>query len=130
MDDFYIVVTREQLPRATSDIEVIERYLKRLGLVLHPDKRRIQPAKHGVPFLGAVVYKNVVYPGKRLKRNVRKAFYKYAQGRGDEAALTSYVGHLKYMKHYKFLCETCEGVGLERTFWQRFSGPNLGEVEC
>ena len=120
VDDFYIVVTREDLPRAIADIAVIEQYLKRLGLVLHPKKRRIQPASRGVTFLGAVVYKDVIHPSKRLKKNTQKAFYEYSRGRGSADSLISYVGHLKYMKHYKFLCRTCEGVGLPREFWRQF----------
>lgn len=128
VDDFYIVVPREDLPRAVSDIAAIERYLKRLGLVLHPRKRSVQPASHGVKWLGAVVYKDVIHPGKRLKRNARKAFYEYSRGRGSVDQLVSYVGHLKYMKHYKFLCGACEGVGLPREFWRRFA--DFGEVEC
>ncbi|MDO4508146.1 MAG: RNA-directed DNA polymerase, partial [Candidatus Saccharibacteria bacterium] len=55
VDDFYIVVTEEELEKAKEDVKAIEEFLARLGLTLHPKKRSIQPAKNGVAFLGAVV---------------------------------------------------------------------------
>ncbi len=120
VDDFYIIVTSEQLPKALKDIEAIRTFLRRIGLRLHPKKISIQPARNGVAFLGAVVYSYVVHPGKRLKKNIKKAFYSYAHGVRNEEVLVSYVGHVKCMKHYKFLCDTCESVGLPREFWMRF----------
>ncbi|MBR0424283.1 RNA-directed DNA polymerase [Candidatus Saccharibacteria bacterium] len=128
VDDFYIVVTKEELPKVLADVENIRRFLRRIGLRLHPKKFSVQPAKNGVPFLGAVVYANVIHPGKRLKANARKAFYKYAHGAHNEVSLVSYVGYLKHMKHYKCLCEICESVGLPREYWKNFE--KLGEVEC
>lgn len=120
VDDFYIVVTHEQLSQAMRDIKAIEKYLKRIGLTLHPLKRHVQPARNGVAFLGAVIYMDAIHPGKRLKKNARKAFREYAMGKGKTDSLISYVGHMKYMKHYKVLSDICEDVGLPGDFWQRF----------
>ena len=120
VDDFYIVVTKENLAQAIEDIEAIRRFLEGIGLTLHPKKVHIQPARHGVAFLGAVVYLHAVHPGKRLIKNTRKAFLAHARGRHNEVTLISYVGHMKYMKHYKCLSEICESVGLPREYWKRF----------
>ena len=120
VDDFYIVVPREKLAQAMKDVAAIERFLKRIGLKLHPKKRHVQPASRGVAFLGAVVYPYAIHPGKRLIRNTRKAFRDYANGKHNEVTLISYVGHMKYMKHYKVLNTICSEVGLSSTHWQKF----------
>lgn len=96
-------MTKDQLPQLKRDIESIEKFLLGLDLTLHSRKRSLQPAKHGVSFLGAVVYPNVIHPGKRLRKNAQRAFYEYAHGRRKEDTLISYVGHMKYMKHYRVL---------------------------
>ncbi len=120
VDDFYLVVPREKLTEAMQDVKAIERFLKRIGLTLHPLKRHIQPASSGVAFLGAVVYPYAIHPGKRLIRNTRRAFYEHAAGRHNEITLISYVGHMKHMKHYKVLCKICKDVGLSGEYWRRF----------
>ena len=130
VDDFYIIVTKEQLPQLKRDKGAIERFLKGLDLTLHPKKYSLQPVKNGVAFLGAVVYPNVIYPGKRLKRNAQKAFYEYAHGRGKKETLISYVGHMKYMKHYEVLCDICVHAGLPPEFWRKFEkGKKTQSVE-
>ena len=120
VDDFYIVVPKEELYKAVEDIGSIERFLKVLGLRLHPNKRHIQPAKNGVAFLGAVVYPYAIHPGKRLIKNTRRAFYKRAMGKRNEVTLISYVGHMKHMKHYKVLTKICKDVGLPGNYWMQF----------
>ncbi len=120
VDDFYILVTEDELPRALTDVKSIERFLRTLKLTLHPRKTRVQPVNNGVPFLGVVVYPNVIHPGKRLIKNARTAFYKYAHGAHNEDTLVSYVGHMKNMKHYKCLYGICESVGLPLDFWGKF----------
>ena len=125
VDDFYIVVPKRCLKRATRDIEAIARFLKRIGLKLHPNKVHIQPARNGVAFLGVVVYPDAIHPGKRLVKNAKKAFYDYTQGKHNEITLISYVGHMKYTKHTKVLSDICKSVGLSHDFWRRFE--KMGE---
>ena len=120
VDDFYIVVTEDELPKALEDIENIRRFLKTLKLTLHPHKTRVQPAKNGVAFLGVVVYPNVIYPGKRLIKNTRTAFYKHAHGAHNEDSLISYVGCMKNIKHHKCLSNICKSVGLPAEYWKNF----------
>ena len=120
VDDFYIVITKEQLPKALADVELIRRFLERIGLTLHPYKQYKQPAKRGVAFLGAVVYMDAIHPGKRLRKNIAKAFRDCANGKVDVETMISYVGHVKHMKHHKFLGDICESTGLKRDYWKQF----------
>ena len=97
VDDFFIIVTEEQLSQALEDVKRIEAFLGRLGLTLHPNKRKVQPARNGVEFLGAVVYPGRVHPGKRIVKNAGKAFSEVVEGVKDVESVVSYMGH---MKHY------------------------------
>lgn len=113
VDDFYIVVSEDELDRALGDVEMIRRFLLRLGLTLHPRKTSVQPANRGVEFLGAVVYPGRVYPGARLKRNSRRAFSEVVSGVRDVESVVSYLGHMKYMRSNKIVSEIFEKVGWE-----------------
>lgn len=120
VDDFYIIVTKEQLVQARKDVEAIRRFLRSIGLNLHPHKHSVQPAKRGVLFLGAVVYPYAVHPGKRLRENIKQAFKEYKKGAHNEINLVSYIGHVKHMKHHKFLSDICTEVGLPPATWKKF----------
>lgn len=111
VDDFYIVVRKEDLERAKKDIRRIEEFLEHIGLVLHPKKRLIQPAKYGVPFLGAIVYPGRILPGKRLIRNANRAFEEVATGKRTPESVVSYLGHMKYMKSDSVMTEAFRRVG-------------------
>ncbi len=111
VDDFYIVVPKEDLVKAKADIKRIEAFLKRLGLTLHPKKRMIQPAKRGVPFLGAVVYPNRILPGARIKKNAFLAFDEVVSGKRSADTVISYMGHMKHYKSDKALSELFDKVG-------------------
>lgn len=113
VDDFYIVVDEDDLPRAKQDIKKIEDYLKRLGLTLHPKKRSIQPADRGVAFLGGVVYPGRIFPGKRLIKNTEAAFYDVVIGKRDVESVASYLGHHKYFRSDKLLREIFDEMGWE-----------------
>lgn len=98
VDDFFIVVTKEQLEQALKDIEKIRKYLKdELGLTLHPDKFYCQEVKKGVPFLGAVIYPKCIAPSRRFKRNFLNAAAAFGVGKKDAESFISYIGHGKYM---------------------------------
>ncbi len=111
VDDFYIVVRKEDLEQAKKDIRRIEEFLEHIGLVLHPKKRLIQPAKYGVPFLGAIVYPGRILPGKRLIRNANRAFEEVAMGKRTPESVVSYLGHMKYMKSDSVMTEAFQRVG-------------------
>lgn len=116
VDDFFIVVTEEELPRALKDIEAIRKYLERLGLTLHPKKCKVQPAERGVDFLGGVVYPGRVYPGRRIIRNAGKAFSETVAGVRDVESVVSYLGHMKHFKSRKVTAELFGRVGWDYNF--------------
>ena len=114
VDDFYVVVTKEELPQLMRDIRAIEDFLLSLELTLHPRKRMIQPIGKGIPFLGAVVYPEHILAGKRLRANIRNELRLIASGRKlDLTALTSYFGHLSHMDAEKLKKKMFEEVGWE-----------------
>lgn len=104
VDDFYIVVPKSELKRATHDIETIRKFLSGMGLILHPNKIYIQDVKKGVAFLGMVVYPYGIVAGKRFKRNFYDAAYCYSQGIKTDETIVSYMGWLKHIRGKK-LCE-------------------------
>lgn len=87
-----------------------DQFLKEeLGLTLHPKKIYLQPAKNGVPFLGAYIKPNYIMAGKRVLKNfMQKArgYEKLAQNHKPskeelneiQASINSYLG---IMRHYK-----------------------------
>ena len=111
VDDFFIVVTEDQLPQLKKDVLAIERYLKTLGLTLHPKKRFLQESSKGVPFLGAIVYHNHIVPGQRMFKNAKKAFREVQMGMKGEESVVSYMGHAKFMNSENFLKLCFEAVG-------------------
>lgn len=116
VDDFYIVVTEEELPQLMRDVQAIEVFLRGLKLTLHPYKRLLTTSDRGVPFLGAVVHKGYVLPGKRLKKNFRKACKEVQAGVRDIETLVSYLGHTKHFDNIKFICDEFERVGWEYNY--------------
>ena len=111
VDDFFLVVSEAELSQALADVERIKMFLRGLGLRLHPNKFSVQPIERGVEFLGAVVYPGRVYPGKRLKRNARRAFSEVVEGVRDVETVVSYLGHMKYMKSNKILANLFDKAG-------------------
>ncbi|MBQ9018265.1 RNA-directed DNA polymerase [Candidatus Saccharibacteria bacterium] len=113
VDDFYIVVTDDELPRALEAVKSIETFLKRMGLTLHPHKKYIQPVDKGVSFLGGVVYPGFVVPAERLKNNARVAFSEVVAGVRDVETVVSYLGHMKHMSSRQLLSDLFESAGWE-----------------
>ena len=107
VDDFYIVVTEEELPQTKRDIKAIEAFLNGIGLSLNHKKTRIIPWWQGVPFLGMVVRGRTILPGKRIVNNFKGTAYKLVGGIGDVESVTSYLG---------LLCHTDSGRVTERIF--------------
>ena len=111
VDDFYIVVTKDELVRAKKSVPAIETKVEAMGLKLHPTKRRLQKASKGVEFLGAVVYPGRLIVGKRLKANFRQALSEVVMGQRDLDTVVSYLGHVKYMDSDKLVTELFHEVG-------------------
>lgn len=95
VDDFYIVVTEEQLPQIKRDVEVIDAFLRTLGLSLNRKKTRRYEAWQGVPFLGTVNKCGTIMPDKRIYRNYAKAVRSYIAGAKNEESVASYLGMMK-----------------------------------
>ncbi len=113
VDDFYIVVSEEQLPQLKKDLKAIEEFLKLKQLTLHPKKRMIRKIEQGVPFLGAVVYPNHIVPGKRITKNTRIACEEVMAGIRGEESIVSYLGHAKYLNSVRMLKRNFYRVGWE-----------------
>ncbi len=89
----------------------IETFLQTLGLVIHPTKSRIIPARCGVGFLGQRVYRthrllrsqNVRAFWRRLKKNLSE--YKQNRLSSDkfEARLNSWKGHAQQADTHRLL---------------------------
>ena len=115
VDDFFVLVPIERKEQLLRDIEVMERFLKReMGLTLHPKKRYMQEVAHGVPFVGAVIYKDAKIPGARIRRNCYAAAYRLAtNGEGDLDGFVSRIGSIKHLNSRKFLKQVFDSFGWE-----------------
>ena len=116
VDDFYFIVTEEEYAQAKQDVKQIRKFLTSLGLTLHPNKIYMQDISKGVPFLGAVVYRDHIVPGKRLRANFYQAAMEVAEGRRDIDSVASYLGHCKHYDSKKMIAEIFEKVGWEYKF--------------
>ena len=91
-----------------------DQFLKEeLGLTLNPKKIYLQPAKIGVPFLGAYIKPNYIMAGKRVLKNfMQKArgYEKLAQNHKPskeelneiQASINSYLGIMRHYKSWRF----------------------------
>ena len=113
VDDFYLVVKESALPKAKSDIKLIEAFLLSIGLTLHPKKIHIQPIEHGTAFLGAVVYPGRIVPGQRIIRNYTKALKRYLNGAASDEVIVSYMGILTHLNSYRTQARIFNHVGFD-----------------
>lgn len=116
VDDFYLVVTEEELPQAKRDILAIKKYLRTLGLTLHPHKTKIQEVKKGVEFLGVVIYPNHMVPGKRFKESFCRGAYECMIGLRSPDAIMSFLGHCSHCDGKKLCKEVFDKMGWEYEF--------------
>ncbi|MBQ6130638.1 RNA-directed DNA polymerase [Candidatus Saccharibacteria bacterium] len=113
VDDFFILVTEEEFPRAKKDLRLISEFLTDLGLKLHPKKIHIQEVSKGTEFLGMVIYPGRIVPGKRIMRNYTQALYQVQVGMKDVEDMVSYMGLLKHVDSYMGQKRAFEKMGLE-----------------
>ena len=112
VDDFFIVIPVEDLPKLIHDLDKVERFAKKLGLTIHPKKKYELPAEKGVDFLGAKVYWDHIIPGDRISQNFAdKAYYLATTGQGKLASISSYDGHLSNFNSHKLGKKIYDGVG-------------------
>lgn len=117
VDDFYIIVTEDEFSQALNDIPVIEDFLSaHLGLTLHPRKRYIQDVRHGVEFLGKVIYPSHTTTSKRFKKNFYKAAYETSIGLRDANSIASYIGYLSHVNGKKLAYDVFERYGWDYKF--------------
>ncbi|MBQ3413252.1 hypothetical protein IJH33_00135 [Candidatus Saccharibacteria bacterium] len=116
VDDFYMVVTEDELPKAKRDIKAIGAFLNGMGLTLNAKKTRIISSRQGVPFLGMVVRENAIMPGERIERNFGRAAYEVVAGTKDVESLVSYLGMLVHYDATKVCEKIFSRVGLEYNY--------------
>lgn len=118
VDDFIIFTETKDRPKLLKDMKKIQKFLKSLGLELHPHKTYGQPIEHGVEFLGVVIYLWHMQPGKRLKRNFSRAVHKakdFPTPRNLEV-IQSYEGMFKHLQGDKWKKRMYERVGFRSRF--------------
>lgn len=72
VDDFFVVHTSKEY--LLQIVNVLRKFLKEMGLELHPNKIQILHYKQGIPFLGAVIKGKAVLPGRRIRGGMRNLF--------------------------------------------------------
>ena len=129
VDDFYIVVTEEQLVQVKRDIRLINGFLHGLGLSLNQKKTRIIPSWQGVPFLGVRVGHDKIVPDRRLTRNFANSVRTYIAGVNSAESVISYLGLMKNYDARKLTYRMFRGNdGVFNEFRKIFPGV-FGEVE-
>ena len=113
VDDFYFVITEDELPQARRDIKAIDAFLNGIGLNLNKKKTRIILVDDGVPFLGMVVKNGAIIPGKRIRNNFTNSAYKLVGDDGSVESVVSYLGMLVHSNSKKMVANVFERVGWE-----------------
>lgn len=111
VDDFYIVVSAEDLPRLKRDIAAIQRFLEGYGLKINMKKTKITEVHKGVKFLGAVVRGFRIFPGQRIVKNFRRAAYEVTTGQRDPEVIVSYLGMFSHYDAGKIISKVFASVG-------------------
>lgn len=116
VDDFYIVVTKEELAKAKQDVRVIATFLEGIGMQLNVKKTRVMPSWQGVPFLGMVVRNGAIIPGKRMTKKYRMAAHALVCGTGKVESIVSYLGMLCHYDAAKVSRKIFDEVGWEYNY--------------
>ena len=116
VDDFYIVVTKEELSQAKQNIKAIETFLASYGLSLNKKKTKITEVHQGVKFLGVIVKGFRLFPGKRLVHNFRKSAYLVSAGIKDPEVITSYLGMFSHLDAGKINRQVFASVGWDYVY--------------
>ncbi len=92
VDDFYIVVTEDEVSQLERDIERIRSYLFTMGLTLHPHKTRWIDTRRGVDYLGHILHHGHIEMDRRYQHNYYRALIDVERGLKDIETVTSYMG--------------------------------------
>ena len=111
VDDFYIVVSKEDLPRVKRDIAAIQKFLAGYGLSINRKKTKITEVHKGIKFLGAVVRGFRIFPGKRIVQNYYRAAYEVATGQREPEVIVSYLGMFSHFDAGKIHRKVFASVG-------------------
>ena len=109
---FFIVVAEDNLPQLIHNLDKVERFVDKLGLNIHPNKKYEIPYEDGVDFLGAKVYWDHIIPGKRIAKNFAKTLYHIeTTGKGKLDSISSYDGHLAHFNSHRLSNKIYGGLG-------------------
>lgn len=111
VDDFYFVVTEDELAQAKRDIRAIQSFAAGYGLSLNRKKIKITEVHQGVKFLGVIVRGFRLFPCSRLKRNFRQAVHMVATHKKDPEVIVSYLGMFSHLDAGKIIRKTFAEVG-------------------
>ncbi|MDO4889138.1 MAG: RNA-directed DNA polymerase [Candidatus Saccharibacteria bacterium] len=117
VDDFVVVVPEEELEDAVKKFKHdIPKFLKSLGLKMHPRKFYVQPIERGLPFLGRVVHRTYLTAGKRTRARYWSAAQQYMNGLKDDESIISYLGMTKHLNAEKLNKQIFDSVGWDYNF--------------
>ncbi|MBR2658373.1 RNA-directed DNA polymerase [Candidatus Saccharibacteria bacterium] len=116
VDDFYIVVSENQLAQAKRDVHAIATFLEGIGMKLNTKKTRVIPTYQGVPFLGVVVKNGFILPDKRISRNFLHSARALVCGTGKLESIVSYLGMLSHYDASKLNQKIFDSVGWDYIF--------------
>lgn len=110
VDDFVLIHNdKEYLKRL---IPIMRDYLKdKEKLTLHPNKIYLQPIKHGVQFLGAIIKPYHSFRAKRTLSNFNRTL-KETNNNPARASLDSYLWLLAHYRHYHLIQKILSKVNL------------------
>lgn len=104
VDDLYFVA--ETLEDILHLRTLITERVESLGLIVHPRKQHIQLARHGVAFLGVVLYPGRIVIGRRSRRNMRQ-LRKMVERDGLTSQLSesaaAYEGIFEHINHVRII---------------------------
>lgn len=105
-DAYFVCESKERLLEVRAKVA---EFLRGLGLTVHPKKFFLQPASHGVAFLGLVVYPGRTVLAPRFRRNLQRLKRRIADEGISQANLTSLMAYRGLAQHYNYR-KTFEGM--------------------
>lgn len=111
VDDFYMIGDRCII----YNIPKIQHYLKECRVRLHPDKKYIQPARHGTAFLGHCISYNRTYCGNRTINN---ALLQAGQLNIELCSINSYLGYMRHHFAFKKMMTVLQKI--PQNNWRQF----------
>ena len=105
-DAYFVASSKEELLAIRPTVNA---FIDKLGLTVHPRKFFLQPATHGIPFLGVVIYPGHTVLGRRFKRNmwhVRTTIENEGLSDKNRRSMEAYRG-LAVHYNYKTIYQKC-----------------------